>query len=48
MLKCIVLEAVTNAMRVMIALMYMSLVGAVNLKNYANAHAQAEMVFIPQ
>ena len=48
MLKCIVLEAVINAMREMIALMYIPIVGAANLKNYANAHAQAEMVFIPQ
>ena len=48
MLKCIVLEVVINAMRVMIALMHIPLVGAANLKNYASAHAQVEMVFIPQ
>ena len=48
MLKCIVLEAVINARRVMIAWMHIPLVGAANLKNYASAHAQAVMVFIPQ
>ena len=48
MLKCIVLEAVINAMRVMIALMCRPLVGAANLRDYASAHAQAVMVLIPQ
>ena len=48
MQKCIVLEAVTNAMRVMIALMYRPLVGAVNLKDYAIVHVQAEMALIQQ